>query len=106
MAEIKVKKTVGYVRVSTRDQVLEGYSLDAQRQKISEFCQQDDMELVKIYADEGISGSSVEKRPGIQSLLAMLETRNLIWSLSGRTAELHVIRKICLKWSIFFRETE
>ncbi|KRM97013.1 integrase [Liquorilactobacillus aquaticus DSM 21051] len=43
--------------------------MDAQRQKINEFCQHDDMKLIKIYADEGISGSSVTKRPGIQELL-------------------------------------
>lgn len=64
------KKVVGYVRVSTEDQAAEGYSLSAQRQQIQEYCEKDTKrELVHIYADEGISGSTISKRPGIQKLL-------------------------------------
>lgn len=71
MSEIATKRIVGYIRVSTRDQAVDGYSLDAQRAQIKEYCDNNPgMVLGKIYADEGISGSTIEKRPGIRALLA------------------------------------
>lgn len=71
MSEVATKKIVGYIRVSTRDQAVDGYSLDAQRAQIKEYCDNNPgMALGKIYADEGISGSTIEKRPGIRELLA------------------------------------
>lgn len=63
------KRVVGYVRVSTVEQAVEGYSLPAQRQQIKEYCGNKGYELVKIYADEGISGKSISKRPAIKELL-------------------------------------
>lgn len=71
MVEVATKKIVGYIRVSTRDQAVDGYSLGAQRAQIKDYCDQHPgMVLGKIYADEGISGSTIAKRPGIRSLLS------------------------------------
>nr|WP_114788089.1 recombinase family protein [Lactiplantibacillus plantarum] len=71
MVEVATKKIVGYIRVSTRDQAVDGYSLDAQRAQIKDYCDQHPgMVLGKVYADEGISGSTIAKRPGIRSLLS------------------------------------
>ncbi|KZU09630.1 Phage DNA invertase [Lactiplantibacillus plantarum] len=71
MVEVATKKIVGYIRVSTRDQAVDGYSLDVQRAQIKDYCDQHPgMVLGKIYADEGISGSTIAKRPGIRSLLS------------------------------------
>lgn len=58
-----------YIRVSTLGQAEEGVSLDAQRSKIAAWCAVMGYELVGTYADEGISGSRVDKRPGLQAAL-------------------------------------
>lgn len=67
---IERKRVAGYIRVSTEEQAEEGYSLDAQRENILRFCDQHHYELVDVYADEGISGKTIEKRPGIKCLMA------------------------------------
>ena len=58
-----------YIRVSTEDQVNEGYSLDNQKRRLYEFCQQNNYEVYKLYSDEGISGHSITKRKAFQELL-------------------------------------
>jgi site-specific DNA recombinase len=60
---------VAYVRVSTLGQAEEGVSLDAQRSTIAAWCAVMGYELVATHADEGISGSRVDKRPGLQAAL-------------------------------------
>ena len=62
---------VGYVRVSTQEQVSEGVSLDAQRDKLTSYCKFNSIKLIDIKADEGLSGGTLE-RPGLQAALAML----------------------------------
>ncbi len=66
------KTAIGYVRVSTQEQATEGVSLDAQRDKLQSYCRSNAIRLVDIAADEGISGSTLE-RPGLQSALRMIE---------------------------------
>ena len=41
------KDVIGYVRVSTEDQVKDGWSLEAQREKIELYCQLHDYTLNK-----------------------------------------------------------
>src|SRR5437868_6467849 len=67
-------KAVGYVRVSSEQQVSEGVSLDAQRHRLRDYCKAMDIELVDIIADEGYSASTL-KRPGLQVALSMLRQR-------------------------------
>ena len=62
---------IGYVRVSTQEQATEGVSLDAQREKLRAYCKTNGIRLVDIIADEGISGSTLE-RPGLQAALRMI----------------------------------
>ncbi len=59
-------KAAGYVRVSSKEQT-EGESLSTQRESIKGFVKAQGWKLAEtgIYADEGISGGSVEKRPGL-----------------------------------------
>ena len=63
------KRAVGYVRVSSSTQKKEGESLPVQRQKLEQYCKANDLDLIKIYADEGISGKTAKDRPALQSLL-------------------------------------
>ncbi len=65
------KTAIGYVRVSTQEQATEGVSLDAQRDKLRAYCKDLAIKLIDIKADEGISGSTLE-RPGLQAALQML----------------------------------
>ncbi|MCY3003118.1 MAG: recombinase family protein [Planctomycetota bacterium] len=60
---------VGYIRVSTEGQVQDGVSLDAQREKIEAWAKLHDETDVVIYEDAGISGASMEQRPGLQVAL-------------------------------------
>lgn len=64
-------KMIGYVRVSTERQADEGYSLDAQRQDITRYCQLYGLELIDIIADEGISACNLE-REGLNMALNMI----------------------------------
>jgi site-specific DNA recombinase len=65
-------RVIGYIRVSTKDQVEEGHSLDAQRSAIIQFCQNKGWQLVEIKVDAGISGTK-EKRPALQETLKAVE---------------------------------
>jgi site-specific DNA recombinase len=65
------KTAIGYVRVSTQEQVTEGVSLDAQRDKLKAYCKFNGIKLIDIKADEGISGGTLE-RPGLQAALQLL----------------------------------
>ena len=65
-------KAIGYVRVSTEDQVREGVSLSAQREQVRSYCKARRWELVEVFGDEGISGKSMG-RPGLLGALAALD---------------------------------
>lgn len=65
----KIIKAAGYIRVSTLAQVKEGESIDTQRKSIEAFVKKENIELVQIYADEGISGGSVRNRHGLLQCL-------------------------------------
>ncbi|NQU84118.1 MAG: recombinase family protein, partial [Parcubacteria group bacterium] len=57
-----------YTRVSTEDQVREGYSLEVQREYLTNFALQQNYEIFRLYSDEGISGGTTD-RPALQELL-------------------------------------
>lgn len=65
------KKVVGYIRVSTDRQAEQGVSLDAQRAKIRAYAELNDAELLEehIFEDPGISGSTIQNRPGVQKAI-------------------------------------
>ena len=64
-----VHRAIGYIRVSTEDQVLEGVSLAAQRNKVEAWSELNDHELLAVEEDAGISGATADKRPGLQAAL-------------------------------------
>lgn len=69
----KQKKCYIYTRVSTSMQV-EGYSLDAQKDKLRRYADYQEMSIVGEYSDEGKSGKSVEGRPQFKQMLADIES--------------------------------
>lgn len=67
---IKKKKVAAYARVST-DQEEQESSFDAQVQHFTEYIKsRDDWEFIKVYSDEGISGTSLKKRDGFNQMVA------------------------------------
>ena len=68
MSKRKPRIAYGYVRVSTDEQVAEGISLRTQRARIRAYAKAHGWELRRIYADEGLSGRTME-RPGLQKML-------------------------------------
>jgi site-specific DNA recombinase len=58
-----------YIRVSTEEQAIDGYSLAAQERLCRAYATSHGWEVMEIYADEGISGRSAN-RPALQRLRA------------------------------------
>jgi site-specific DNA recombinase len=71
MKNKKVKCDI-YTRVSTTMQV-DGYSLDAQKEKLKRYAEFQNMEIVNEYSDEGKSGKSIEGRTEFQRMLDNIE---------------------------------
>ena len=63
-----MNKAIGYIRVSTQGQADEGVSLDAQKAKIEAWCLANDYQLVDLFMDAGISGTTLN-REGLQQAL-------------------------------------
>ena len=79
-------KAALYLRVSTTEQAVHGYSLTAQEQVIRQFCLQRGYDVYDVYADEGISGKRTENRPAFQRMMAdareNLFDMVIVWKLS------------------------
>lgn len=59
-----------YGRVSTEEQALRGFSIEAQVDALKEYAKKNNMKIVDIYLDEGISGAKPPlKRPALNRLL-------------------------------------
>jgi len=59
-----------YERVSTEEQALKGFSIDAQIDNLKEYCEKKGMKIVDHYSDQGKSGSLPPlKRPALHRLL-------------------------------------
>src|SRR6266540_1199480 len=57
-----------YTRVSTEDQAKEGFSLDAQRERLQAYCLARDWAVAATYIDDGHSGRNT-KRPAYQRMM-------------------------------------
>src|SRR3989442_11690 len=64
-------KVVGYCRVSTDTQADHGVSLQAQEEKIRQYCTLYNLELVTVVVDAGASAKTL-RREGLQRVLSML----------------------------------
>lgn len=58
-----------YLRVSTEEQAKEGFSINAQRERLTKYADLKDWDLFDLYVDEGRSGKSTD-RPELQRMLA------------------------------------
>jgi site-specific DNA recombinase len=70
-------KTALYIRVSTDEQSKEGYSLDAQKDKLEAFCFSQEWEIKKIYREEGQSAKNIN-RPQLKQLMKELTSYDVV----------------------------
>lgn len=66
----RAELVAAYVRVSTQEQKLHGLSLDAQKMKLTEYAEKNNMRIVEWYVDEGVSGRKlIRNRPELQRMI-------------------------------------
>ena len=90
---MKKRKCYIYTRVSTA-MLVDGYSLDAQKEKLKKYAAYEEMQIVGEYSDEGHSGKNIAGRPEFIRMLEDIEdgkdevTFVLVFKLSrfGRNA--------------------
>lgn len=68
MHSMSKRTTALYIRVSTDAQFEEGYSVDAQKEKLAQYCKLKDIDSFEFYIDGGWSGSNID-RPEIKRLI-------------------------------------
>ena len=70
---------LAYIRVSSDDQADSGLGLEAQRQRIADYCQLKGLRLAEVFEDPGVSGGKpLASRPaGSQLLAAAHKTKSL-----------------------------
>jgi site-specific DNA recombinase len=64
-----MQQAIGYIRVSTEGQAVDGVSLDSQRSRIQAWCLGNEFELAGVYVDAGLSGRRADNRPELQAAL-------------------------------------
>ena len=70
---MKKKNCYIYTRVSTTMQV-DGYSLDAQKDKLRRYAEFQEFNVVREFSDEGKSGKNIDGRPEFQEMLNNIST--------------------------------
>jgi DNA invertase Pin-like site-specific DNA recombinase len=103
------KAVYGYIRVSTDTQSEKGYGLDTQRAAIEKHCKDNDLELLEIFEDKGISGTEavendgdelISKRKGLLQLLSSLNGTNTIVVLNTSRLWRSDIAKVLIRREI------
>lgn len=93
----------GYVRVSTHDQ--EEISPDSQKKLLREYASKNNIIILKIFNELGVSGRKAEKRPEFQKMISLCKADEhpvdliLVWKFSrfARNQEESIVYKSLLK---------
>lgn len=90
-------KVAIYIRVSTEEQVREGFSISAQKHKLKAFCIAQEWEVAGLYADEGVSAKDMN-RPELQRMIKDVEKGKidcvLVWRLDRLTRSVFDLYKL------------
>ena len=71
-------RTAVYIRVSTDEQMKDGYSIVDQENSTKEYCQNNNHEIIGIYRDEGVSGDlRPELRPAMSEILTDIQEKRI-----------------------------
>ena len=70
-------KTAIYVRVSTEEQATEGFSINAQKDKLTKYAEVNDWEVVDYYVDDGISGKNLTERSEVTRLINDVKAKKI-----------------------------
>ncbi len=73
----RMKRVAIYTRVSTEDQAKEGFSLDAQMEKLRAYCSARGWEIVKEYVDNGYSGRDIN-RPAYKKMMEEIDEWDML----------------------------
>lgn len=100
---MKTKYCYGYVRVSTSGQ--EELSPDSQAKLLKDFAKKNDMIVLQIFYELGISGRKADKRPEFQKMIALAKSDKhpvdciIVWKFSrfARNQEESIVYKSLLK---------
>lgn len=65
-------KVAVYVRVSTEEQAKEGYSISAQKERLTAYCMSQGWEIVNFYVDEGYSAKNMD-RPELKRMIKHIQ---------------------------------
>lgn len=65
-----------YIRVSTQEQAQEGYSIEAQTERLTNYCKAKDWNIYYKYIDPGYSGSNIN-RPAVQKLISDVKNKKI-----------------------------
>lgn len=102
-----MKRAALYIRVSTQEQAVEGYSIGAQKERLIAYCKAHDWAITDFYVDPGRSGSNLD-RPGIQRLTEEIDKFDvvLVYKLDrlsrSQRDTLHLIEDIFLPHNVDF----
>ena len=78
-AESLATKAVGYIRVSTEEQAVNGHGLEVQDRAIRSFAESQGYTLIEVVSDPGVSGAKrPEDRPGFQRVRTMDTARAVL----------------------------
>lgn len=111
MLNANIIRAALYIRVSTEEQAMHGFSLAAQEEALIAYAEEKGYKIVKIYRDEGFSGRKpVLKRPAMQELLADVEAGKIQLILFTKidrwfrnVGEYHTVQRILDKHNVVWR---
>lgn len=66
-----------YVRVSTEEQAAEGYSIEAQKELLQDYCLVEGWEVAGVYEDDGFSGRN-DKRPAYRRMMSEMDLWDVV----------------------------
>jgi site-specific DNA recombinase len=103
---LRERISVGYVRVSTREQSSEGHSLGAQESRLRSLANSQGVELGRVFVDAGFSAKNL-KRPAVTELLAAIRAGGIsalyiskLDRLCRNLADLLAIVRLCEKHEV------
>ena len=96
-------RVIAYCRVSTENQKEEG-KIELQEYSVDEYCKDKQLNLVRIFKDDGVSGS-LENRAGLSELFSFLEGPQgkeveavIIWKLDRLARDLYIQEHLIKKF--------